>query len=202
MAQQVFPTKGNLIQTRKTLELAKVGFELLDRKRNIIVREMMTLIDRASTIQDEIDSVYGTAYQALQKANIAHGVVSDIAQSVPVETGLSLDQRSIMGVEIPLVKLSPQPVELSYGFMQSSSLVDEAYIEFDRVKKLTAELAEVENSVYRLATAINKTQKRANALKNIIIPNLTSTVKFIADSLEEKEREEFSRLKVIKAKKN
>lgn len=202
MAQQVFPTKGNLIQTRKTLELAKVGFELLDRKRNIIVREMMTLIDRASTIQDEIDSVYGTAYQALQKANIAHGVVSDIAQSVPVETGLSLDQRSIMGVEIPLVKLNPQPVELSYGFMQSSSLVDEAYIEFDRVKKLTAELAEVENSVYRLATAINKTQKRANALKNIIIPNLTSTVKFIADSLEEKEREEFSRLKVIKAKKN
>lgn len=201
MAQQVFPTKGNLIQTRKTLELAKVGFELLDRKRNIIVREMMRLIDRASSIQNEIDSVYGTAYQALQKANIAHGVVSDIAQSVPIETGLSLDQRSIMGVEIPLVKLQSQPVELSYGFMQSSSLVDEAYIEFDQVKKLTAELAEVENSVYRLATAINKTQKRANALKNIIIPNLSSTIKFISDSLEEKEREEFSRLKVIKAKK-
>lgn len=84
----------------------------------------------------------------------------------------------------------------------TSSLVDEAYIKFDRVKKLTAELAEVENSVYRLATAVNKTQKRANALKNIIIPRLTSTVKFITDSLEEKEREDFSRLKVIKAQKN
>ena len=107
-----------------------------------------------------------------------------------------------MGVEIPIVKLDPQPVELNYGFVSSSALVDEAYIRFDEVKKLTAELAEVENSVYRLATAVNKTQKRANALKNIIIPRLTSTVKYITDSLEEKEREDFSRLKVIKAQKN
>ena len=120
---------------------------------------------------------------------------------MPIEDGLSLTTRSVMGVEIPLVSLDAEPVELSYGFMFSSSLVDEAYIKFDRVKKLTAELAEVENSVYRLATAVNKTQKRANALKNIITPRYTSTVKYITDSLEEKEREDFSRMKVIKAQK-
>ena len=198
MADQVFPTKGNLINTKKSLDLAKVGFELLDRKRNIIVREMMQLIDRAAVI----DSCYAEAYQALQRANVAHGVCDDIAASVPVENGLELTVRSVMGVEIPMVKLDAEPVSLRYGFMSTSSLVDEAYIKFDRVKKLTAELAEVENSVYRLATAVNKTQKRANALKNIIIPRLTSTVKFITDSLEEKEREDFSRLKVIKAQKN
>ena len=62
-------------------------------------------------------------------------------------------------------------------------------------------LAEVENSVYRLANAIRKAQKRANALKNIVIPDFEKTVKFISDSLEEKEREEFSRQKVIKANK-
>ena len=202
MAEQVFPTKGNLINTKKSLELARLGFELLDRKRNIIVREMMTLIDRASAIQSRIDSTYAQAYLALQRANVAHGVCEDIAQSVPVENGLSLSSRSVMGVEIPLVSLEAQPVELSYGFMDTSALVDEAYIKFDRVKKLTAELAEVENSVYRLATAVNKTQKRANALKNIILPRLTSTVKYITDSLEEKEREDFSRLKVIKTQKN
>ena len=132
---------------------------------------------------------------------MAHGVVGDIAASVPVETGLSLSTRSVMGVEIPMVNLDPRPVQPSYGFMSSSALLDEAYIKFDRVKKLTAELAEVENSVYRLATAVKKTQKRANALKNLIIPRLSSTVKMIADSLEEKEREDFSRLKVIKAQK-
>ena len=202
MAEQVFPTKGNLINTKKSLDLAKVGFELLDRKRNIIVREMMQLIDRAAVIQSQIDSCYAEAYQALQRANVAHGVCDDIAASVPVENGLELTVRSVMGVEIPMVKLDAEPVSLRYGFMSTSSLVDEAYIKFDRVKKLTAELAEVENSVYRLATAVNKTQKRANALKNIIIPRLTSTVKFITDSLEEKEREDFSRLKVIKAQKN
>ena len=202
MADQVFPTKGNLINTNKSRDLAKVGFELLDRKRNIIVREMMQLIDRAAVIQSQIDSCYAEAYQALQRANVAHGVCDDIAASVPVENGLELTVRSVMGVEIPMVKLDAEPVSLRYGFMSTSSLVDEAYIKFDRVKKLTAELAEVENSVYRLATAVNKTQKRANALKNIIIPRLTSTVKFITDSLEEKEREDFSRLKVIKAQKN
>ncbi|MBS1327827.1 MAG: V-type ATP synthase subunit D [Oscillospiraceae bacterium] len=202
MADQVFPTKGNLINTKKSLDLAKVGFELLDRKRNIIVREMMQLIYRAAVIQSQIDSCYAEAYQALQRANVAHGVCDDIAASVPVENGLELTVRSVMGVEIPMVKLDAEPVSLRYGFMSTSSLVDEAYIKFDRVKKLTAELAEVENSVYRLATAVNKTQKRANALKNIIIPRLTSTVKFITDSLEEKEREDFSRLKVIKAQKN
>ena len=195
MADQVFPTKGNLISTKKSLDLAKVGFELLDRKRNIIVREMMALIDRAETIQSSIDSCYADAYLALQQANIAHGICADIAEAVPVENGLSLSSRSVMGVEIPLVHLDPEPVELSYGFMSTSSLVDEAYIQFDRVKKLTAELAEVENSVYRLATAVGKTQ-------NIVIPRFTRTVKFITDSLEEKEREEFSRLKVIKAQKN
>lgn len=181
--------------------MAKLGFDLLDRKRNIIIREMMAMIDRAAAIQSQIDSCYEEAYLALQRANVAHGIVSDIAKSVPVEDGLSLSSRSVMGVEIPLVKLDPQPVKLSYGYMFSSSLVDEAYIKFDKVKKLTAELAEVENSVYRLATAVKKTQKRANALKNIIIPNLISTVKFISDSLEEKDREDFSRLKVIKAQK-
>ena len=202
MAEQVFPTKGNLINTKKSLDLAKVGFELLDRKRNIIVREMMLLIDRAADIQSKIDTCYAEAYQALQRANVAHGICEDIAQSVPVENGLSLSSRSVMGVEIPLVSLDAEPVELSYGFMDTSALVDEAYIKFDQVKKLTAELAEVENSVYRLATAVNKTQKRANALKNIILPRLTSTGKYITDSLEEKEREDFSRLKVIKAQKN
>lgn len=202
MAEQVFPTKGNLINTKKSLELARLGFELLDRKRNIIVREMMLLIDRAAEIQSSIDGCYAEAYLALQRANVAHGVCDDIAASVPVENGLELTVRSVMGVEIPMVKLDAEPVSLRYGFMSTSSLVDEAYIKFDRVKKLTAELAEVENSVYRLATAVNKTQKRANALKNIIIPRLTSTVKFITDSLEEKEREDFSRLKVIKAQKN
>ena len=69
------------------------------------------------------------------------------------------------------------------------------------MKKITTELAEVENSIYRLSVAIRKTQRRANALQNIIIPRNERIVKFISDSLEEKDREEFSRMKVIKSQK-
>lgn len=201
MAEQIFPTKGNLINAKKTLDLARVGFDLLDRKRNILVREMMALIDRAEHIQSSIDDHYAAAYLALQRANVAHGFCDAIAESVPVENGLSLSSRSVMGVEIPLLKLEKRPLTLSYGFENTSSLVDDAYIQFDRVKHLTVELAEVENSVYRLASAVSKTQKRANALKNIIIPRYTSVVRTITEALEEKEREDFSRLKVIKAQK-
>lgn len=201
MAEQVFPTKGNLINAKKTLSLAQVGFELLDRKRNILVREMMALIDRAGAIQGSIDECYADAYLALQRANVAHGFCDAIAESVPVENGLSLTSRSVMGVEIPMLTLEERPLSLSYGFVDTSSMVDEAYICFDRVKRLTVELAEVENSVYRLAAAVSKTQKRANALKNIIIPRTTATVRHITEALEEKEREDFSRLKVIKAQK-
>lgn len=202
MAVQAVPTKGNLITFKKSLSLARTGFELLDKKRNILVREMMTLIDRATEIQDKIDTTYSKAYLALQRANITLGFCDDISKSVPEENSLKLTYRSVMGVEIPIVTIDKnEEPELYYGLESTNVTLDEAYFCFREVKQLTAELAEVENSVYRLADAIKKTQKRANALKNIMIPRFEETVKFITDALEEKDREEFSRLKVIKTQK-
>lgn len=196
------PTKGNLIAVKKSLELAKSGFELMDKKRNILVREMMLLIKHASSIQKRVDATYAKAYAALQKANITLGMIEEIAGTVPLDDSLKVSYRSVMGVEIPIVSVSEvDDSELPFGIYSSNSMLDEAYRSFIKVKKLTAELAEIENSVYRLADAISKTQKRANALKNIVIPRFERNAKFIADALEEKEREEFSRLKVIKKKK-
>ncbi len=199
MAVQAVPTKGNLLSAKKSLELARTGFELLDRKRNILIREMMLLIDKAEEIQGQIDSTYHDAYAALQKANITLGICGELAQTIPIDNHLSISFRSVMGVEIPTVLLEETPVSaVPFGFVHSNATLDEAYLNFDKVKRLTAVLASVENSVYRLANAIKKTQKRANALKNIMIPRFEETVKFISGALEEKEREEFSRLKVIK----
>ena len=202
MSTPVVPTKGNLIAVKKSLELAKSGFELMDKKRNILVREMMLLIKHASSIQKRVDATYAKAYAVLQKANITLGMIEEIAGIVPIDDSLKVSYRSVMGVEIPIVSVSEiDETELPFGIYSSNSMLDEAYRSFMKVKKLTAELAEIENSVYRLADAISKTQKRANALKNIVIPRFESSAKFIADALEEKEREEFSRLKVIKKKK-
>ena len=201
MAQQVFPTKSNLMATKRSLALATQGYDLMDRKRNILVREMMQLIDRAAGIQDRISAAYAEAYEALKKANIMLGSVGGYAAGVPVERGVQMSTRSVMGVELPVVTLGDEKLDMYYGLNSTNSQLDEAYLSFVQVKHMTAELAEIENSVYRLADAIKKTQKRANALDNIMIPQFTATIKYITEALEEKEREDFSRLKVIKRQK-
>ena len=199
MAQQVFPTKSNLMATKRSLALAEQGY---DRKRNILVREMMQLIDRAAGIQDRISAAYAEAYDALQKANIMLGSVGEYAGGVPVEHGLRLSTRSVMGVELPTLSLqTTSPLGIYYDLESTNGTLDVAYLKFNEVKTLTVELTEVETSVIRLAEAIQKTQKRANALGNVQIPQMQKTIKSIDEVLGEREREEFSRLKVIKAQK-
>ena len=201
MAEQVFPTKGNLLNMQKSLALAQLGYELLDKKRNILIRELMQMVDTAKELRESIGVTYIEAYSALQMANITHGVVENIAEGMPVENTVSVSYRSVMGCELPKLSVEKKKLSLDYGFMNTDSNVDKAYISFVRVKEMTVTLAEIENSIYRLTNSIRKTQTRANALQNIVIPKYQSTVKYISGSLDEKEREEFSRMKVIKAQK-
>ena len=200
MNTNAFPTKGNLILAKNSLALARQGYELMDKKRNILIRELMNLIEEAKSIQTQIDSTFTEAYQALQQANIEAGIhyVQQIAQAVPVENGVRIKTRSIMGTEIPLVEHEEEKKVPYYGFYNSSESVDAAREGFLKVKELTLRLSMVENSAYRLAMNIRKTQKRANALKNITIPAYTVLVKDITNALDEKDREEFTRLKVVK----
>ena len=201
MAKQVTPTKTNLIAAKKSLELAAMGYDLLDKKRNVLIKEMMGLIDDVKLIRDQITNSYQKAYNALQDANISLGIISDIVQDVPIDKGIKVRYRSVMGVELQRIEYEKECLDIVYGFEEANSKVDYAYVCFSEVKELTVKLAEVENSVYRLANAIRQTQTRANALKNISIPNFQKTVKLISESLEEKERESFSTQKVIKSQK-
>ena len=162
MAKTLAPTKGNLMMAKNTLRLSKQGYEMLDKKRNILIREMMLLIEEAKEVEAKIEETFAAAYKALESANV------------------------IMGV---------RPV---YGFNGTSSALDEASVKFNEVKVMTVKLTEIENAVYRLAMNIKKTQKRANALENITIPLYDKLSKDIQNALEEKEREEHTRLKIIK----
>ena len=197
------PTKGNLIAAKNSKELAQKGFELMDKKRNILIRELMSLLDRASKLQERIDKTFSEAYTALRYANISMGGCEDLALSTSVDESVRLRYRSVMGVELPIVTASLETADiLPYGFADTTSALDNAYKKFNKVKELVLELAELENSIYRLAYSIKKAQKRANALSNIVIPGLDWDISRISDQLEENQREEFIRLKVIKAKKN
>ena len=200
MDPNTFPTKGNLILAKNSLALALQGFDLMDKKRNILVRELMDLIEEAKGIQSQIDQTFRSAYTALQKANMEIGIntVQTISYTVPIEDTIRIKTRSIMGTEIPLVQFEPDGEIPTYAFYNTKESLDAARQAFEKVKELTIRLSMVENSAYRLAANIKKTQKRANALKNITIPHYEQLTKDITNALEEKEREEFTRVKVIK----
>lgn len=199
---KITPTKANLIKSKNSLAFAKKGYELLDRKRTLLIREMMSLIDEASNLQKEIEIEFSKAYDALKLANITMGTenVEKIARSIEKEKDFTMLTKSVMGVEIPHIKYEEDSLTVEYGFFRTNPAFDKAVLSFNNIRKLIYKLAEVENSVYKLAMEIKKTQKRTNALEKIQIPKYSSTIKYIEEVLEEKEREDFFRLKRIKGK--
>lgn len=200
MQKMLAPTKGNLMSAKNTLRLSKQGYEMLDKKRNILIREMMQLIEEAKEVEAKMEETFAAAYKALEAANVIMGVskVQNLAHAAMFEDSVKIDLRSVMGVEIPVIKAKQPKKRPQYGFYGTSSALDEAAVKFSEVKTMTLRLTEIENAVYRLAMNIKKTQKRANALENITIPLYEKLSKEIQNALEEKEREEHTRLKIIK----
>jgi V/A-type H+-transporting ATPase subunit D len=198
--ENLAPTKATLMAAKNSLEFSKKGFELLDKKRNILIRELMGYIDKARVLQQEVDVTFKKAYKALQVANITSGIMNteDIGMAIKNTEKYSVIFKSVMGVEVPKVVFEEKELKPVYGFYRSNGAIDEAVIEFTKVKYLTYKLAEIENSIFRLAMEVKKTQKRANALENIQIPKLMRTVKFVGEVLEEKDREDLFRMKKVK----
>ena len=202
----ISPTKSNLIKTKEILELAKIGYSLLDQKRSVLISEMAQLIDRAKEIQGEIDKRFNRAYQCLKVTNVTMGIdnVERIAIGTPPTATVEIVEKSAMGVTIPIMSLKKDNEKQStlpnYSIYRTTQSLDTAVTELRSVLEFIVELAEVETSVYRLAKEIKSTQKRANALEYILIPRYEATKKFIEESLEEKSREEFFKLKVLKKK--
>lgn len=196
------PTKSTLMAAKSSLDFSKKGFELLDKKRNVLIREMMSYVSKAHVLQNKVNTTFSKAYKALESANINTGITSieDLAMAVEEAKDYEILFKSVMGVEVPKIIFEIKDIHPRYGFSRSSAAIDEAMKEFNQVKYLTYELAEIENAVYRLAMEVKKTQKRANALQNIQIPKYEGIVKYVTEVLEEKEREDFFRLKIVKKK--
>lgn len=203
MYQSVAPTKSSLLRAKAILAFSLKGFELLDKKRNVLIQELMSLTGSAKSIQGRISVLVTEAYQALQFAEVTLGssAVGEIAVSVPEEKVYKILLRSVMGVEIPTVSYEEEELEAYFGFFRTNPALDLAVTRYRELKYLIYELAEIDTSIYKLVSEIKKTQKRANALDKIQIPKYREIVKFISDVLEEKEREDFFRLKKVKAKK-
>lgn len=201
--ENITPTKANLMSVQNSLEFSEKGFELLDKKRNVLIRELMSYVDLSKEIQEKINTTFKEAYDALKNANITMGIrdVEDIASTISEARDYTLIFKSVMGVEVPVIKFQEKDIVPRYSFYKTNSAMDIAYTKFNKIRYLIYTLAQVENAVYRLAIEVKKTQKRANALENIQIPKFKAIIKEISSVLEEKEREDFFRLKVVKKKK-
>ena len=199
--ENVPPTRINLIQTKRTLGLAESGRDILERKRDILLRELRHSIYDAERTRDEVSATIAKALKSLQEANMAEGseTVENAAFGSSHRANFLIDYRSIMGVTIPVIEfLGETDVKPDYGFGNTSASLDNAFKLFYELLGKIAELAREEGVSFQLANDIRKTQKRVNALDYVLIPIYKETVKRIELILEEREREEFVRTKTVK----
>jgi V/A-type H+-transporting ATPase subunit D len=200
-SENVSPTRINLIQTKKTLNLAESGREVLERKRDILLRELRNSIFEAERAREELLVALGKAYQNLREANMAKGSesVASVALGSSAKANYLIDYKSIMGVTVPSVEFQGEPdVKPDYGFANTSVELDKAFKQFHKVLNLIADLARAEGATFQIANDVRRTQRRVNALNYVLIPRYRRTAKWIELVLEEKDREEFVRTKIIK----
>ena len=202
---EYLPTKTNLMRIQDSIRLSKQGQELLERKRMILVKEKEKYEEKANNLRMQMQILFSEAYLLLQDASIDMGMekIAVLANGIKKENSIDIKYRTIMGVEIPSViwKEQEENQKLNYGFYETTISLDKAVLKFNEIKEKMLILAELENTVKRLELSIIKVQTRSNALQNIIIPENEKIEKSIQNALEEKEREDFSRLKVVKRRK-
>jgi len=200
--ENISPTRINLIQTKKTLALAESGRDILERKRDILIRELRNSIYDSERARDEMNAVLAKAFQSLKEANVAKGsdTIENASMSSTFKADFLLDYRSIMGVTVPIIELQreSEPAKPQYGFADTNALLDNAFKLFHSLLDFIAELARNEGITFQIANDVRKTQRRVNALNYVQIPIYRETVKRIELVLEEREREEFVRTKRIK----
>jgi len=194
------PTRSNLIRIRKELQFTREGYAILDRKREVLTTELIRLAHDATLLQDEMRSLQTEAYRDLEKAKLTMGRehVEWAALAAHKTVDVQLKFHGIMGVAVPVIEASGGPPEMLYSLGDTSATLDEASASFRKVLALVPELSRLVTAVFRLANELRKTQRRVNALQNIFIPEYEETVAFIVSTLEEREREETFRLKLLK----
>ncbi len=200
----VAPTKSNLLSLKRQLAFAEEGYELLEQKRQILISELMQRLARVLDARSEAVDVLRRAFEALGEAQLDIGseALDRAALAVRMGHDVEISTQQLMGMKIPRVTVRTEALNVQFGLGGTSASADIAMARFVEVLRLLAELAELENSVIRLALELRKTQRRCNALSKIFMPNYRETIGYITGALEERERESFVILKMIRDRLN
>jgi len=200
MRLNVAPTKSNALELKRNLEFASEGFELLEQKRQILVFEMMSRLERARTIQKETDEVMARAFASLREAVLRSGTARLSAEALGVtgKPSAKLEHERVMGLDLPTVEAKVPEVQPQFAPGTGPAVSDEVLKRFHDALETVTRLAELENAIFRLARELKKTQRRVNALEKVFIPDYSDTLKYIDDALAERERETMVIMKLAK----
>jgi V/A-type H+-transporting ATPase subunit D len=200
----VKPTRMELLQLKKRKVLAERGHKLLKEKRDALITEFLGIAGDVKNVRKEAEEQLTQAYQDLLAAQsiMGPGSVKEASLNSEQNIQVEMNARNVMGVTVPLVeigKVERTMIRRGYGLADTSAMLDDASKKMEIALSKIIKLAEIEETVRRLALEVVKTKRRVNALEYIVMPRLTATVKYIRMRLDEMERESFIRLKKIKA---
>ena len=199
---RVTATKIELIKIRRSMQVAKMVHKILDDKREVLLKKIDEMIEEANKARGDIWSPLGEIYTAVYDAYMSLGTTTleSVSDSTPSIMEVDVNVKRIVDVKIPTlqVKTREGAQDLSYGFTETNSSVDKAARLIKNMLPKVCKAAEYENAIFSLAKELERTQKLINALEYVIIPQYESAISFIRSTLEEREREEFVRLKKVK----
>ena len=196
----IAPTKSNYLSMKRQLAFAEEGYDLLEQKRQILIFELMGRLARTNELERNIAELLRRAQAALREAtlDIGSAALDRAALGAKLDAELKLAGQHLMGLTIPRVTFDTTPPDVPFGVGGTSANTDLAASRFAELLPLLAELAELQNAMLRLARELRKTQRRCNALSKIFIPSYRETLSYISGTLEERERESLTILKIIR----
>lgn len=202
--QNVKPTRMELLKLRRRVKLADKGHRLLKEKRDALISEFMVVIRAYEDARRRAEEQLKVSFRDLLMAEVLLGPrdMEQVGAISARDISLRFTIKNIMGVSVPIMEtgdLVRRIHERGYGLLSTTAKLDDAAKGFEESLSLIVRLAEVEESVRRIAQEVEKTKRRVNALEYIVIPRLKATIKRIEMRMEEIERESFLRLKKIKA---
>lgn len=198
----IAPTKSNLLITKEQLAVSTNGYELLEEKREILVRELMRLVEQIKMLEGEIDHAIEDAYPAFKRMLMMDGAdeVERISHAIHYDFNMIERGVTVGGIQFETIDVELPKKELFYSFLGTYANTDAVIIKFLDLLSLLTQMASIRTIVWKLAEEVRRTQRRVNALDKMIIPQATETIKYIEGVLEERERENVFVLKALKKK--
>ena len=200
----VNPTRMELNRLKKRLITARRGHKLLKDKRDELVKQFMNIVKENKRLRQICERMLGEAQNdfMLSRASISDQIIEESLMYPKNRIRLDVQTRNIMGVKVPVITniddTERDPNIYPYGILSTAAELDSALYNITEVLPYLIRLAEKEKTVQLMASEIERTRRRVNALEYVMIPQFEESIKYITMKLDENERGNTSRLMKVK----